>query len=48
VKLQSVPPKVYCIQYLPEDVIGPACAADPANATKANAENATADAIANL
>jgi hypothetical protein len=46
VKPQSVPPKVYCIQYLPEGVIGPACAADPASA--ANAENAMADAIANL
>jgi hypothetical protein len=34
------------MQYLPWGVIGPACAADPANATKA--ENATADAIANL
>ena len=36
------------MQYLPGGVIGPACAADPANATKANAENATADAVASL
>jgi hypothetical protein len=36
------------MQYLPGGVIGPACAADPANAAKANAENATADAVANL
>jgi hypothetical protein len=36
------------MQYLPGGAIGAACAADPANATKANAENATTDAIANL
>jgi hypothetical protein len=36
------------MQYFPGGVIGPACAVDPANATKANAEKATADAITDL
>jgi hypothetical protein len=36
------------MQYVPGGVIGAACAADPANATNANVENATADAVASL
>jgi hypothetical protein len=36
------------MQYFPGGVIGPASAADPANAVNANAENATAEAVANL
>jgi hypothetical protein len=36
------------MQYFPGGEIGPACAADPVNAAKANAENATADAAASF